>query len=162
VRSLRLQLAGIAFAGAVISASVLTVAFNIQMSNGESTNRALILPISVQPVNDGVSGTALILAPKTCQLSAGQVVAVGKYRWPVSEGYLRVGDVVELYVYSQARRGYPRGVQLAKLSQESRVSIGTQRRWSIKVPVELFLGSAKRCAVTVQATHQFEGAPNSY
>ncbi|HZU79605.1 MAG TPA: hypothetical protein VE991_06785 [Acidimicrobiales bacterium] len=131
------------------------------------------LPIGVQAVDDGVSPPASILAPVSCRLSGSLVTAQGSYTGAVSEGYLRVGDVVELYVYSSPVAGLPQGVQLGALSSERPAQVGLGPTgasttgpgavsWTTTVPIETAAGTPARCAVTVQATHQFEGAPNAY
>lgn len=125
----------------------------------------LQLPIRWQPVNDGVSLDADILRPTRCSLTGDLVTAAGTFVGFVSQFYLRVGDVVELYVYSAPIAGYPSGIQLAVLSEEVPPHIpgGQGGSWLVKVPIDLTLGyHPERCGVTVQATHQFEGSGNAY
>lgn len=125
-----------------------------------STSPGQMLPIAVQPTNDGVSGAATVLMPSACILSGSAVTATGNTSF-VPAGYRRVGDVVELYVYTAPISGYPEGVQLGYLSQENAPYIDSGS-WSVTVPLDTSLGSPARCAVTVQATHQVEDAPSAY
>jgi hypothetical protein len=122
------------------------------------------LRIIVQPVNDHVSPDASVLQPTTCVLRGSEATAAGIYSGFVAQGYLRVGDVVELYVYTEPMPGYPEGLQLGVLSSERPAAVvaGTGASWTTTVPVNLTLGTPAVCAVTVQATHQFEGASNAY
>ena len=128
-----------------------------------ATGSATSLPIRVEATNDGVSPSATVLAPSSCHLSDSTATATGGYGGFVAEDYHRVGDVVELYVYTAPTPGYPDGIQVGELSSEkpALVASGSASTWTSTVPVGS-LGSPTRCAVTVQATHQFEGAPNAY
>jgi hypothetical protein len=128
------------------------------------TVAARTVPIGVQRVNDRVSSPATILHPTSCVVEGSSVIATGTFNGFVPQIYLRVGDVVELYVYAAPVSGYPKGVQLALLSSEKPAAIrgGSGTAWTIRTPLDLSLGSPHRCAVTVQATHQFEGAGNAY
>jgi hypothetical protein len=118
----------------------------------------------VQPVTDHVSGPATILVPSSCVITGSTATVTGSYNGFVAQSYLRVGDVVELYVYTAVNPGYPHGIQLASLSSEHPASVdaGTGGSWTTTAPINLSLGVPVRCGVTVQATHQFEGAPNNY
>ena len=121
------------------------------------------LRIIVQPVNDQVSLSASVLQPTACVLTGSEVMATGTYNGFVAQGYLRVGDVVELYVYTEPMSGYPQGLQLGMLSSERpAVVAGTGGSWTTTVALNITLGTPAVCAVTVQATHQFEGASNAY
>jgi hypothetical protein len=82
----------------------------------------------------------------------------------VSEGYLRLGDVVELYVYTAPSSSYPNGIQLGYLSEEKAPYIegGSGGAWTVSVPLDTSLGTPATCAVTVQATHQIENSPSAY
>jgi hypothetical protein len=122
-----------------------------------------MLPIAVQSTNDGVSDTATVLMPLSCVLSRSSVTATGSASF-VAQGYLRLGDVVELYVYTAPSSGYPDGYQLGYLSQEKAPYLegGSGGTWTVTVPLDTTLGTAARCAVTVQATHQIEDAPSAY
>jgi hypothetical protein len=128
------------------------------------TSAALQLPIHWQPVSDRVSPDADILRPSSCSLSGELVTASGSFIGFVPQIYLRIGDVVELYVYTAARAGYPSGIQLGLLSREEPPNIpgGQGGPWLVKVPIDPALGHPERCAVTIQATHQFEGSGNAY
>lgn len=97
-------------------------------------------------------------------LSGATVRATGGYSGFVGTGYLRVGDVVELYVYTAPGPGYSSGIQLGELSQERApyVEGGSGGTWTVTVPLDTSLGSPARCAVTVQATHQVEDSPSAY
>jgi hypothetical protein len=118
----------------------------------------------VQPVVDHVSLDASVLQPTSCVLNGSEVTATGTYNGFVAQSYLRVGDVVELYVYTGPMSGYPQGIQLGVLSAEKPAAVvaGNGGAWTTTVPLNLTLGTPAVCAVTVQATHQFEGAPNAY
>ena len=122
-----------------------------------------MLPIAVQPTNDGVSDPATVLIPSSCVLRGSTVTATGSTSF-VAQGYLRLGDVVELYVYAAPSSGYPNGYQLGYLSQEKApyVKVGSGGTWTVTVPLDTSLGTPARCAVTVQATHQMEDAPSAY
>lgn len=121
------------------------------------------LPIAVQPTSDGASDTSTVLMPTSCVLRGSTVTATGTTSF-VAEGYLRLGDVVELYVYSAPASGYPDGYQLGYLGQEKAPYLagGSGQSWTATVPVDTSLGAPVRCAVSVQATHQFEDAPSAY
>ena len=148
-------LATLALAGAV----------NVDAIASDRQPRSTVfLPIKWQSVSDRISSGADILSPIRCALSANIATASGTYRGFVPEDYLRVGDVVELYVYSRPVPGFRSGIQLGVLSKESspHVTGGHGGSWSAQVPVDRALGRPARCAVTVQATHQREEAGNAY
>jgi hypothetical protein len=90
--------------------------------------------------------------------------AAGGYNGFVGEDVHRVGDVVELYVYTAPMMGYPQGLQIGLLSEEkpAPAESGMGGTWTSTVPLALSYGAPSVCRVTLQSTHQFEGAPNAY
>lgn len=150
----------------VLGVVVLTVGATALWAYGTSSGLVVHhtnkLPTAVQPVNDGSSPAANILVPTSCRLSGDTVTAEGKYDGLVTQDFYRVGDIVVLYVYTSPIWGYPQGTQLAILSQENVERVGWAQSWIVRAPLDLSLGHPARCAVTVQATHQFEGASNAY
>ena len=119
------------------------------------------LPIVVQPVSAQDTSSNEILVPTSCTISGSTVTATGNYSGPVSEGYRRAGDVVELYVYTAPLAGYSDGIQQGLLSAEKPPPLGTGP-WAVTVPIDPTLGTPDRCAVAIQPTHQFENAPSAY
>jgi hypothetical protein len=76
-------------------------------------------------------------------------------------GYLRAGDVVELYVYSAPSVGDP--IQLGKLSAEHPVAVTNTGPWVVAVSIDTSFGQRPaQCLVAVQSTHAEMGAPNDY
>ena len=122
------------------------------------------LPIQAQTTNDGISPSATILAPSSCVVRGSTVTATGGYSGEVGEFYLRVGGVVELYVYTAPASGYPAGFQVGLLSMETPAQVGSTRggNWRTTVPIDVTIGTPVRCEVTVQATHQVELSGNAY
>jgi hypothetical protein len=131
-------------------------------SGGVEVHRTTNLPVAVQPVNDDISPSANILNPASCRDVNNVAIAEGKITGLVTQGYERVGDVIELYVYTRPSRGFALGIQIAKLSEETPVRLDGVQNWTVEVPLDVALGRPARCAVTVQSTHQFEGSSNAY
>jgi hypothetical protein len=79
-----------------------------------------------------------------------------------AESNVRVGDVVELYVYSGPGATSPNGTQLADLGSERPVPVDGTGAWRVTVPLDPELGqAAAQCLVAVQSTHAFMGAGNA-
>jgi hypothetical protein len=76
-----------------------------------------------------------------------------------AESNVRVGDVVELYVYSGPGATTPDGTQLADLGSERTVPVNGTGSWQVSVPMDPELAlPAAQCRVAVQSTHAFMGA----
>ena len=106
-----------------------------------------------------------ILVPATCHVSNGTVTATGTFNGSfVPESFIRIGDMVELYVYTNGRGAYPGGTQLATLNAERPYPMSRPSPWNVSVPLDQTLtntptaGPPVRCVVTVQPTHAFMGA----
>ena len=117
------------------------------------------LPISAQTHAQmkaaGNSGppSAGTLRPETCKVSGSRVTATGDIvGGAVSEDYRRYGDVVELYLFTRPKPGYPAGYQIGLLSRESVGSLDA-KRWRASVPLDSSLGRPARCLVAAQPTH---------
>ena len=124
------------------------------------------LDISVQPVdpsNPSAQDSSIILLPSSCSLSNGVVTATGTFNGGyVPESYIRIGAVVELYVYSSPTGSASRGTQLADLPHEHPFTMGGSGPWTVTAPLDTQLGmTPASCQVDVQPTHNFEGAGNA-
>ena len=76
-----------------------------------------------------------------------------------AESNVRVGDVVELYVYSGPGATTPTGTQLADLASEKTVPVNGTGSWQVSVPIAPDMGLAPaQCRIAVQSTHAFMGA----
>jgi hypothetical protein len=76
-----------------------------------------------------------------------------------AESNVRVGDVVELYVYSGPGPTSPTGTQLADLGSEKTVPVSGTGSWQVSVPMDPELRQTPiECRVAVQSTHAFMGA----
>jgi hypothetical protein len=104
-----------------------------------------------------------VLVPTSCTVVAGVATATGTFNPDFfSESNVRVGDVVELYVYSGPGATTPNGTQLADLGSEQPVPVGRTGPWQVTVPLDSELRlSAAQCLVAVQSTHAFMGAGNA-
>ena len=79
------------------------------------------------------------------------------------QGYLRYGDVVELYVYTApSPPGYDQGLQVVGLSSEKVFPIAGNGPWLVTGTIDPQIGVPRSCLVAVQATHAFMGAGNAY
>jgi hypothetical protein len=77
------------------------------------------------------------------------------------EGYLRVGDVVELYVYSAPSVGD--AIQLGNFAAKHPVPVTETGPWVVSDPVDTSFGQRPAdCRVAVQSMHALMGAPNDY
>jgi hypothetical protein len=124
------------------------------------------LDISVQPVNPSdpsAPNSSLILLPSSCSISNGVVTATGTFNGGyVPESYIRIGAVVELYVYSSPTSSASQGTQLADLPNEHPFTMGGSGPWTVTAPLDTQLGMTPAgCQVDVQPTHNFEGAGNA-
>jgi hypothetical protein len=122
------------------------------------------LPISLRTHKDD-PGTvdSSILVPTSCTVDHGVATAAGTFRGNVPELYMRVGAVVELYVYASPGADLP-AMQVARLGEERpfRVGTGGGTNWTTTAPVAADRGVLARCEVAVQVTHEFQGAGNVY
>jgi len=121
------------------------------------------LPISVEPSSSGVPDSSILL-PKVCLLFRDEVTASGAFGGgSAPEAYARVGAVVELYVFSTATADNPQGTQLASLNggEEPYPMYRATPGWKVSTSVDYSLGTPARCEVSVQPTHDFEGAGNN-
>lgn len=124
------------------------------------------LDISVQPVdpsNPSAPNSSQILLPSSCSVSNGVATATGTFNGAfVPESYIRIGAVVELYVYSSPTRSASQGTQLADLPNEHPFTMGGSGPWTVTAPLDTQLGMIPAgCQVDVQPTHNFEGAGNA-
>jgi len=124
------------------------------------------LDISVQPVdpsNPSAPNSSQILLPSSCSVSNGVATATGTFNGAfVPESYIRIGAVVELYVYSSPTRSASQGTQLADLPNEHPFTMGGSGPWTVTAPLDTQLGmTPASCQVDVQPTHNFEGAGNA-
>lgn len=91
------------------------------------------------------------------------VTAAGSYAGnSVPEVYRRYGDVIDLYVFSAPRPGYPDGVQIALVSAEKLPALDGKGPWQVTTPIDLSQGQPARCLVAAQPTHDLETAGNRY
>jgi hypothetical protein len=98
--------------------------------------------------------------PKSCTIIGGVATATGTFdRDFYAESNVRVGDVVELYVYSGPGATDPSGTQLADLANEKTVPVDGTGSWQVSVPMDAELvQTPAECRVAVQSTHAFMGA----
>ena len=144
------------------SATTTTTSSTTTTVPSTTTSPGQMIPIAVQPTNDQVSPPASVLMPSSCVLRGSTVTATGTTGF-VPEIYRREGDVVELYVYTAPQFGFSNGIQLGYLGNEKPPLVGYGSGiWTVSVQMDTSLGTPAQCAVTVQATHQGEGAPNAY
>ena len=119
------------------------------------------LPITMSRQLSSSSQDPSILAPSSCTLSNGVLIAEGTINGGfVPEGYARDGDVIELYAYSvgwTSTDQSPAGVQVADLTAERPGNLADP--WQVSAPANLQLGTPIQCVVAVQSTHAFQGAP---
>jgi hypothetical protein len=97
---------------------------------------------------------------ESCILEKGIVTATGSLG-EVPAFYNRVGAVLELYVYASSAAP---GTQLADLSREQPLKMyaNANRPWSLSAPIDTRLGRAATCEISVEETHNFDGASNVY
>lgn len=108
--------------------------------------------------NTGAPDSSILL-PSSCRWTGTKVVASGTYDGGyVPEVYIRVGDVVELYVYTAGTSDNPQGTQLANLNGGEKPAVVTGTKWQTAATVDKSLGRPYTCVVAVQATHAFQGA----
>jgi hypothetical protein len=101
---------------------------------------------------------------ESCVLDKGVVTATGSFRGDLPAIYNRVGSVLELYVYATPPAPGSPATQLADLTREQPLKMyaNTNKSWAISGPIDTRLGQAARCEISVEETHNFEGAPNVY
>jgi hypothetical protein len=101
-----------------------------------------------------------VLVPTSCTITGGVATATGTFdRDFYAESNVRVGDVVELYVYSSPGATTPTGTQLADLGSEKTMPVNGTGSWQVTVPIDPELGLAvAECRVAVQSTHAFMAA----
>ena len=131
-----------------------------------TSNVSTQLDISVQPVdpsNPSAPNSSQILLPSSCSISNGVATATGTFNGGYApEVYIRIGAVVELYVYSSPTGSASRGTQLADLPNEHPFTMGGSGPWTVTAPLDTQLGmTPASCQVDVQPTHNFEGAGNA-
>jgi hypothetical protein len=95
-----------------------------------------------------------VIAPISCTVSSDVVTAKGSINSAdFDESLVRVGDVIELYVFSGADPQNP--IQLGSLNQESPAQLSSA--WVATVPLApsfaAQLGSNSYCDVALQSTH---------
>lgn len=105
-----------------------------------------------------------ILQPTSCVWTGNVVTATGTYRGGLAgEGFLRVGSIINLYVFSAPFDGSSTGEQLAFVGPSNAVLVQGEGPWRVSVTIQTPPGvSPVRCAVQVFPTHDPEGAPNAY
>jgi hypothetical protein len=139
---------------------------SVSQSATTGPSAATQLVISVQPVdpsNPSAPDSSQILLPSSCSQSNDVVTASGTFNGGfVPESYIRVGAVVEMYVYSSSTGSTSQGTQLADLANEKPFRMGGGTTWTVTAPVGTQLGmTPASCQVDVQPTHNFEGAGNA-
>ena len=115
------------------------------------------LPISVEAGDHLASGLPdpSNLVPTSCILKDGKVTATGGYRGDhIPESYLRVGGVVNLYVYGGPRGGMEIGNQLA--GSHGQHPMTDTKPWSITVGINSPSPEERpeSCQVAVQPMHR--------
>lgn len=158
--------AGSPKAHAADSTTITTTAGPVPAATAVTAVRSHSVPVSVQSDaamraagNEGPSSS--ILVPSSCKVTATSVTAAGTYRDGfATEIYARYGDVIDLYVFTRPRAGYPKGIQLASepFTRHSPF-IGGKGPWTVTVPLDSTLGQPARCLVAAQPTMDFQGAP---
>jgi len=109
--------------------------------------------------------------PSSCLLHDGIITAQGTLKnleTPVPnepgvlpDGYLRFGDVVELYAYTTTG-GPATGVQVLDLTSETTGNLFSgSNSWTVSAPVASGDPQPQSCFVAIQSTHAFMGAPSA-
>lgn len=135
-------------------------------SNPHADDFTITVGTTTTPARPAGQGTATqaarsILLPAACTIDHGIVTATGTFNGGFApQGYVRRGDVVELYVYSS------RDLQLANVTTERPYPMRGTSPWKVSATLDKQLlaepgNGPSRCVVTVQPTHAFMGAGNA-
>src|SRR5450631_2912839 len=125
--------------------------------------QVVTIPVHTSTPLSSVGENPAVLVPTSCTISGGVATATGTFdRDFYAESNVRVGDVVELYVYSGPGATASNGTQLADLGSEKTVPVNGTGSWTVTVPLDPELVQAPaECRVAVQSTHAFMGAGNA-
>jgi len=131
-------------------------------STPEAPSTALPVEVSSQLSTSGEDAT--ILVPSSCAVQGSSITANGSFDRTVTTGYLRSGDVVELYAYTApVPSASNQTFQVVKLASEKPFPMGTGGgTWEVSGTIDSQIGVPQRCLVAVQATHAGMGAGNAY
>jgi hypothetical protein len=125
-----------------------------------SSGAGTALTISVEPPS-GDEPDSSILLPAGCSVANGVATATGTFNGGfVPEAYVRVGAVVELYVFANDSSGNSQQIALLNGGETPFPMWDPQTTWSATAKLDETAGSPSSCLVAVQATHDFEGAGN--
>lgn len=121
---------------------------------------SITIPVHTSVPLSSAGENPAVLVPTSCAIAGGVATATGTFnRDFYAESNVRVGDVVELYVYSGPGSTTPTGTQLADLEAEKTVPVNGSGSWQVSVPIDPELARAPaECRVAVQSTHAFMGA----
>ncbi len=129
---------------------------NPTLSNNGSGALINRLPIAVSNQLSSDNQDSSILHPISCNFQRWTIVAHGTFNRHVSEGYIRYGDVVELYAYTSLMRSESiRGNQVINLIQEHTFFFGKGDSWQVEGSVDKQIGVPVQCIVAIQSTHAF-------
>lgn len=128
-----------------------------------SLGSSITIPVHTSVPLSSAGENPAVLVPTSCTLTGGVATATGTFnRDFYAESNVRVGDVVELYVYSGPGPTTPTGTQLADLAAEKTLPVNGSGPWQVSVPIDPELAQAPaECRVAVQSTHAFMGAGNA-
>ena len=118
-------------------------------------------PISISNQLSSDGQDASILTPTSCIFQNDVLTAKGTFKLPVSESYVRYGDVVELYAYTASMPPAPtQKFQVVELASEHTFIMGGDS-WTVSGHVDFRVGVPAQCLVAVQSTHAFMTAGNA-
>ena len=125
-----------------------------------SIGPSITIPVHTSVPLSSAGENPAVLVPTSCTITGGVATATGTFnRDFYAESNVRVGDVVELYVYSSPGATTPTGTQLADLASEKTEPVNGTGLWQVSVPIDPELVQAPaECRVAVQSTHAFMGA----
>jgi hypothetical protein len=128
-----------------------------------ATRVAQHLPIAVSARLSSDDQNASILDPSSCVLHGRKLTARGVCRGGyVPEGYVRYGDVVELYAYTAPQPDESdQTFQVVDLGSENPFRMAGKEPWTATGSIDTVVGVPQRCFVAVQATHAFMAAGNA-
>jgi hypothetical protein len=127
-----------------------------------TTTASQQLTIGVSAQLSSADQDSSILLPSSCSLQNGTLTAEGTFNGGFApEGYVRYGDVVELYAYTVPATAGGQATQVAELEMEKPFSMAGSGPWKVTAPVDAQLGTPDQCLVAVQSTHAFMGAGNA-
>jgi hypothetical protein len=118
------------------------------------------LPVSVSTTLSSPQQDTSILQPTSCTFDGQTVTAQGTFQGGLAaEGFIRYGDVVELYAYTApSAANANQALQVIDLASESPYPIAGSGPWHASGPVDAQVGTPVTCDVAVQSTHAFMAA----